>query len=65
MRLKINGELVDKDVQNVAELLSNMGLSASPVAVEVNKKLVPKNEHEKARLYEMDQVEIVTFVGGG
>jgi thiamine biosynthesis protein ThiS len=36
-----------------------------PCAVEVNRMLVPKRRHEQHMLLEGDQVEIVTFVGGG
>ena len=36
-----------------------------PFAVEVNKRLVRRNEYEETELREGDRVEIVTLVGGG
>ena len=35
------------------------------VAVEVNKKIVPRKTHDQARLTDGDVVEVVTLVGGG
>lgn len=53
------------DHASVADLVMKLGLGASPCAVEVNKRLVPKREHADTRLDEGDTVEIVTLVGGG
>jgi thiamine biosynthesis protein ThiS len=36
-----------------------------PVAVEHNRRVVPRAEHATVRLNHGDTVEIVTFVGGG
>ena len=35
------------------------------VAVEVNGQVVPRRDHSSYKLGEGDQVEVVTFVGGG
>lgn len=49
----------------VAGLLAELGLAASPCAVELNRLVVPRREHAATRLREGDLVEIVTLVGGG
>lgn len=49
----------------VAALLAEAGLAGKPVAVEVNRNLVPARRHAEQTLAEGDQVEIVTLVGGG
>lgn len=49
----------------VAMLLAEAGLSGKPVAVEVNRNLVPGRRHAECSLAEGDEVEIVTLVGGG
>lgn len=49
----------------LSELLVEMELSARPVAVEVNREVVPRAEHEKCLLKPGDELEIVTLVGGG
>ena len=66
MNIQLNGELREvADSINVAALLAELGMSDRPVAVEVNRELVTKAEHESCQLHEGDQVEIVTLVGGG
>jgi thiamine biosynthesis protein ThiS len=49
----------------LAQLLVSQGLQGSPCAVEVNKTLVPKREHNQHVLAPDDTIEIVTLVGGG
>lgn len=49
----------------VARLVEELNLPTSHVAVEVNLQLVPRAEHAGHRLADGDQLEIVTFVGGG
>lgn len=49
----------------VAELLRQLGVAPRGVAVEVNLRVIPRNQHEHYRLSEGDRLEIVTLVGGG
>lgn len=49
----------------VAALLSELGLTPQRVAVEVNRELVPRGQHDQVRLESGDAVEVVTLVGGG
>jgi len=53
------------DGSSVRDLVVTLGLADAPVAVEVNRQLVPRSEHETERLHDGDRVEIVTLVGGG
>ncbi|MFO0666433.1 MAG: sulfur carrier protein ThiS [Polyangiaceae bacterium] len=67
MRLLLNGE--DHELSapapvTVAALLRDLGLSG-PVAVEVNREIVPRAEHGAHVLVEGDAVEVVHLVGGG
>lgn len=62
----VNGESrATQDGQTVAELLRELGLDSRQVAVERNREIVPRAEHGQAVLGDGDQLEIVTFVGGG
>jgi sulfur carrier protein len=62
----VNGEArATQDGQTVAELLRELGLDPRQVAVERNRDIVPRAEHGQAVLGDGDQLEIVTFVGGG
>ncbi len=62
----LNGESrATQDGQTVAELLRELGLDPRQVAVERNREIVPRSEHGQAVLGDGDELEIVTFVGGG
>ncbi|MEW6433694.1 MAG: sulfur carrier protein ThiS [Myxococcota bacterium] len=66
MQIHLNGE--PKDVPEgvtVRELLELLSITAPRVAVEVNAQVVKKARHAETALQPGDQVEIVTFVGGG
>lgn len=66
MRIRLNGEWKDVDGGiTVAQLLSQLALEPRRVAVECNKKLVPRTIHDRTPLSENDCLEIVTLVGGG
>ena len=49
----------------IADLLRELALDKGRIAVEHNRRVVPRAEHAAARLNHGDAVEIVTFVGGG
>jgi sulfur carrier protein len=49
----------------VAGLLAELGLARQHVAVEANREIVPRVQHEARVLAAGDRLEIVTFVGGG
>lgn len=66
MRIVLNGE--PRDVANaltVRELLMELGLGDTLVAVERNEDIVPRAAHSTTSLAEGDAVEVVHFVGGG
>lgn len=49
----------------ITELLQAHGLDAKPVAVEVNREIVPRSQHATHTLSADDRVEIVHAIGGG
>jgi sulfur carrier protein len=62
----VNGEAVSVPTgSTLAELVRRLALDGRPVAVEHNRRVVPRGEHAAVRLNHGDTVEIVTFVGGG
>jgi len=58
------GQPVDASL-TVAGLLSQLGLEGRRVAVELNREIVPRSQHETTRLQEGDAIEIVQAMGGG
>jgi thiazole synthase len=66
MRLTINGE--DRTIENattVADLLEQLQITATKVAVERNLEIVPKTSYGATPLGDGDKLEIVHFIGGG
>jgi thiamine biosynthesis protein ThiS len=65
MTITVNGQ--PRDVPNgtaIASLLEQMKLKLNNVAVELNRRLV-RSEQYDTPLKAGDEVEVVTFVGGG
>jgi sulfur carrier protein len=66
MHLTINGEAREVDsAKTVAELVAHLGLGEGPVAVELNRAIVPRAEHASRTIADGDVLEIVHMVGGG
>ena len=64
--IALNGEPTRVPVgATVVQLLEQLELGGQRVAVEVNGVVVPRSEHAAHVLAAGDEVEIVTFVGGG
>lgn len=65
MRLKVNGDQLETMAETVEGLIGEFKLEPKGVAVEVNMAIVKKADYGSFRLKEGDEVEIVSFVGGG
>ncbi len=65
LNLTINGETKQTQVENIRQLLIEMGLDKQAVAVELNREVVPKKLHDQTPLKDGDTLELVTLVGGG
>jgi sulfur carrier protein len=50
---------------SVRGLLEHLELASGPVAVEINRAIVPRAKHVSHVVNEGDAIEIVHFVGGG
>ena len=66
MEISLNGAARDvPEGVTVAQLILHLGLGDGPVAVEINRAIVPRAEHAVRRVSPGDAVEVVHFVGGG
>ena len=66
MRIEVNGEMREVSAAiTIRQLLVELGVGDGPVAVERNREIVARAEHEHTRLSEGDALEVVHFVGGG
>ena len=50
---------------SVAKLLEELGLQPKFLAVELNRRVIPRADHATTVVSDGDRVEIVTLVGGG
>ena len=66
MNCKINGN--NKEIEagiTVSNLLSNKGLLEDRVVVELNRTIIEKKAFPTTVLSDGDEIEILSFVGGG
>jgi thiamine biosynthesis protein ThiS len=66
VRVRVNGEeRALAPSTSVADLLKELGVSHSRVAVEFNREILPKPNYPDTLLRDGDSLEVVQFVGGG
>jgi thiamine biosynthesis protein ThiS len=65
MKIVLNGE--DRVIKSlsVEALLVELNLSNKKLAIEHNKKILPRDMYGSTSLTEGDNIEIVHFIGGG
>jgi sulfur carrier protein len=66
MQVTVNG--IAREVPeglSVKGLIAHLAVAAGPVAVEINRAIVPRAKHADHVVREGDAIEIVQFVGGG
>lgn len=66
LHVSVNGESRSiADNSTIADLLQELKINSRYCAVEQNREIVPREEHDRTRLNDGDALEIVTLVGGG
>lgn len=60
----LNGEEM-KGYNNLNELLEDNGYRKDRIAVEVNGKIIKKSDYNTTVINDGDEIEVVSFVGGG
>jgi sulfur carrier protein len=66
MNITVNGESRTlQDATSLSQLVELLGLKDKRIAVEVNREIVPRSEHDSFMLSDNDTVEIVNAIGGG
>jgi len=65
MKVTVNGQSRDlPDGQTIRSVIQSHNLTPEKVAIELNRRLLRSDKYDTP-LKEGDEVEIVTFVGGG
>jgi sulfur carrier protein len=66
MRIVVNGQEQEFDAAiSLAQLLERLTMEPRRVAVELNRRIVPRSRYAATALADRDELEIVTLVGGG
>lgn len=66
MNITVNGEQrLASDGTTVRQLLEELQIPLTRVAVEINLEIAPKATYAERTLQDGDKIEIVHFVGGG
>jgi sulfur carrier protein len=66
MRVAINGKFGElKEGINVENVLLNYKIKPEGIVVELNQKIIKRDEWQKIVIKENDIIELISFVGGG
>lgn len=66
VHIKLNGDLRQiKAGTTVSALLRDLDIRQDRVAVEVNREILDRGDFDHRRLGADDQVEVISFIGGG
>lgn len=66
MQIKINGEIKTiKDNMTLKEVLEDLDNLPKVFVVELNRKIINKNDYQTTALKDKDSLEIVHFCAGG
>lgn len=65
MNVYCNGNEYTTNAPNIFELIKEKNLDPAVVVAELNKRIIKKEDWESAKLNDGDQLELISFVGGG
>ena len=64
--MKVNGEqIILSEKIPLSEFLQREGYALEKIAVELNGEIIPRSRYASVILTDADNLEIVSFVGGG
>jgi thiamine biosynthesis protein ThiS len=66
MNVRLNGEDRQLPAEMTLEgLVEHLELKGKPIAIELNREVIPRPRFSEVKVREGDRIEVVTFVGGG
>jgi sulfur carrier protein len=65
MKVTLNGKQTEIEVKTVLDLLQSRKVEPQMVAVELNEKMLEREDFSKTPLQEGDRIELHHFMGGG
>lgn len=65
-KIQLNGKKINISSKlTVFDFLKKYKINEKKVAIEINGKILPKNNLKKKMIKNLDKIEIVQFIGGG
>ena len=65
-KIQLNGKKINISSKlTVFDFLKKYKINEKKVAIELNGKILPKNNLKKKMIKNLDKIEIVQFIGGG
>ena len=65
-KIQLNGKKINISSKlTVFDILKKYKINEKKVAIELNGKILPKNNLKKKMIKNLDKIEIVQFIGGG
>ena len=65
MKLRVNSQEVETEVQTLQEFSQKLELASNGIAIAVNNRMIPRAEWESFTLSENDSIIIIKAVCGG
>ena len=66
MHILLNGKSLEFSPSlTLADVLREAGFAGKRVAIEVNREIVPKSQHDRHVIVDGDRIEIILAIGGG
>ncbi len=65
MELFLNGENIKTKSLTLAKLIAEKGFDTGGLIIELNQKIIQKENFDHVFLNNGDKIECITFVGGG
>ena len=66
MQIVVNGDSMElEENADLVHLIHRLEMQHGRIAIELNKRIVPRSEHATQRLHPGDVVEVVQAIGGG
>lgn len=65
MKIRLNGRTIECRSSRLTGLVREMGLAPSSVVAEVNLEVVTQEKWESTWIKDGDEIELLSFVGGG
>lgn len=66
MQITINGEAQNlPTISTIAQLMAQLGVDVRQAGVEKNRRIIPKSRYAEEPLADGDEIEIISFIGGG